>query len=42
MADDAFNSFGLTLPLRIVQLEESVKVVDAGEPVPRYAQLAVR
>lgn len=30
MPDAPSNPFGLTLPLRIVQLEEAVKVMDAG------------
>lgn len=36
MLNEAPNPFGLTLPLRIVQLEESVKVMDAGERVAVY------
>ncbi len=40
MADDAPNTFGLSLPLRIVQLEEAVKVVDAGEQVAAYIYVA--
>lgn len=40
MADDAPNRFGLTLPLRIVQLEEAVKVVDVGDRVAAYIYVA--
>jgi len=34
------NPFGLTPPLRIVQLEESVKVMDSGDRVAAYTYVA--
>ncbi|WP_267425998.1 hypothetical protein [Methylobacterium sp. GC_Met_2] len=40
MPNEAPNPFGLALPLRIVQLEESVKVMDAGERVAAYIYVA--
>ena len=40
MPDDASNPFGLTLPLRIVQLEEAVKVMDSGDVVAAYIYVA--
>lgn len=36
MAEQPTNPFGLSLPLRIVQLEESVKVMDSGDRVAAY------
>ena len=40
MPDDASNPFGLTVPLRIVQLEEAVKVMDSGDVVAAYIYVA--
>ncbi|MCJ2015829.1 hypothetical protein MKK84_00040 [Methylobacterium sp. E-065] len=40
MPDDAPNPFGLALPLRIVQLEEAVKVMDTGDRVAAYIYVA--
>ncbi|WP_267357148.1 MULTISPECIES: hypothetical protein [unclassified Methylobacterium] len=40
MADEAPNPFGLALPLRIVQLEEAVKVMDTGDRVAAYIYVA--
>jgi hypothetical protein len=40
MPDDASTPFGLTLPLRIVQLEEAVKVMDAGDVIAAYIYVA--
>ncbi|MCJ2089915.1 hypothetical protein MKK88_28585 [Methylobacterium sp. E-005] len=40
MADDTPNPFGLSLPLRIVQLEEAVKVMDSGDRVAAYIYIA--
>lgn len=40
MPDISPSPFGLTLPLRIVQLEEAVKLVDAGERVAAYIYVA--
>lgn len=40
MHGNAPNPFGLTLPLRIVQLEESVKVMDTGDRVAAYIYVA--
>ncbi|WP_345819955.1 hypothetical protein ABC766_27375 [Methylobacterium fujisawaense] len=40
MTEESPNPFGLTLPLRIVQLEECVKVMDAGERVAAYIYVA--
>ena len=34
------NTFGLALPLRIVQLEESVKVMDPSDRVAAYIYVA--
>jgi hypothetical protein len=41
MPDGPANPFGLTLPLRIVQLEEAVKVMDSGDVVAAYIYVAV-
>lgn len=40
MAEQPANPFGLTLPLRIVQLEEAVKVMDSGDVVAAYIYVA--
>ncbi len=40
MVEQPTNPFGLTLPLRIVQLEEAVKVMDAGDRVAAYIYVA--
>jgi hypothetical protein len=40
MPDGTRNPFGLTLPLRIVQLEEAVKVMDSGDVVAAYIYVA--
>jgi hypothetical protein len=40
MSDAPPNPFGLTLPLRIVQLEEAVKVMDSGDVVAAYIYVA--
>lgn len=41
MPDALANPFGLTLPLRIVQLEEAVKVMDSGDVVAAHIYVAV-
>ncbi|WP_267424343.1 hypothetical protein [Methylobacterium sp. GC_Met_2] len=40
MPNEAPNLFGPVLPLRIVQLEEAVKVMDAGDRVAAYIYVA--
>lgn len=40
MPDGPPNPFGLILPLRIVQLEEAVKVMDSGEVIAAYIYVA--
>lgn len=40
MVEQPTNPFGLSLPLRIVQLEEAVKVMDSGDRVAAYIYVA--
>jgi len=42
MPDAPANPFGLTLPLRTVQLEEAVKVMDSGDRAAAYIYVAAR